>query len=342
MEENKKRENKVHYGALDGLRTIAAIGIVLMHIAANNDYEISGFVYDNLIGSFGNFVFLFMVISSFGMCCGYYDKIINNKISLTDFYKKRFLKTLPFFSLLVVIDLIISPSLSSLYESFADITLLFGFLPDAGNITVIGVGWFLGIVFVFYLIFPFFCTLIETKRRAWIAFAISLIYNYVCYAYFDVGRTNILYSACFFISGGLIFLYKDEIREKINKHLMLLITWITIIAYYAIGGYAISCLLVSASLLMYAITSIGGGILQNRFTTFFSSISLEVYLSHMVIFRAIEIFHLNTIIGNGWVQYIFTCALVLAGTIVFSYVAQKAIKRVERKALTRDENINNK
>lgn len=62
----------------------------------------------------------------------------------------------------------------------------------------------------------------------------------------------------------------------------------------------------------------------------------------MVIFRAIEIFHLNTIIGNGWVQYIFTCALVLAGTIVFSYVAQKAIKRVERKALTRDENINNK
>lgn len=81
-----------------------------MYIAANNDYEISGFVYDNLIGSFGNFVFLFMVISSFGMCCGYYDKIINNKISLTDFYKKRFLKTLPFFSLLVVIYLIWSYS----------------------------------------------------------------------------------------------------------------------------------------------------------------------------------------------------------------------------------------
>ena len=127
MEESKKNLNKVHYGAIDGLRTIAAIGIVVMHIAANNDYEISGFVYDNLIGSFGNFVFLFMVISSFGMCCGYYDKITNNKISLTDFYKKRFLKTLPFFSLLVVIDLIISPSLSSLYEAFADITLLFGF-----------------------------------------------------------------------------------------------------------------------------------------------------------------------------------------------------------------------
>lgn len=28
-----------HYGAIDGLRTIAAIGIVMMHVKANNEYE---------------------------------------------------------------------------------------------------------------------------------------------------------------------------------------------------------------------------------------------------------------------------------------------------------------
>lgn len=59
-----------HYGAIDGLRAIAAIGIVMMHVASNNSYEISGFVYEQVIPSFTNFVFLFMTVSAFGMCCG--------------------------------------------------------------------------------------------------------------------------------------------------------------------------------------------------------------------------------------------------------------------------------
>lgn len=83
-----------HYGAIDGLRTIACIGIVMMHIRANNTYEISGFVYDQVIASFTNFVFLFMVISAFGMCYGYLDRILNNQISLDTFYVKRYRKIL--------------------------------------------------------------------------------------------------------------------------------------------------------------------------------------------------------------------------------------------------------
>lgn len=29
-----------HYGAIDGLRAMAAIGIVMMHMAVNNDYRL--------------------------------------------------------------------------------------------------------------------------------------------------------------------------------------------------------------------------------------------------------------------------------------------------------------
>lgn len=85
------------YDGIDGLRTIACGGIVMMHMATNNSYDISGFVYNKLIGSFTNFVFLFMVISAFGMCCGYLDRVLNNQISLEDFYIKRYRKILPFF-----------------------------------------------------------------------------------------------------------------------------------------------------------------------------------------------------------------------------------------------------
>lgn len=170
---------KEYYGAIDGLRTIACIGIVLMHMEANNSYSISGFIYDSMIPSFTNFVFLFMIVSAFGMCCGYYEKVINKKISFNDFYGNRFKKILPFFGLLVLLDIVMSPSIDALYEAFADLTLLFGFLSGVGNITVIGVGWFLGLIFVFYICFPFFCVLLQSKRRAWMAFVISLIYNWL-------------------------------------------------------------------------------------------------------------------------------------------------------------------
>lgn len=248
---------KRHYGAIDGLRMIAAFGIAMMHIRANSNYEITGYVYNTIIPSFTNFVFLFMTVSAFGMCCGYYDKMLTNQVNLTEFYGKRFKKILPFFGILVLLDIILSPFVASLYEGFADLTLVFGLLPNAGNITVIGVGWFLGLVFVFYLLFPFFCVLIENKRRAWMAFAVSLIYNFACANYFDVGRSNILYSACFFLAGGLIYLYREEIA-KLNRWIALGIAGSTVVLYYLIGGNAVMCLLVSGSLLIYAIIKRGG------------------------------------------------------------------------------------
>lgn len=73
-----------------------------------------------------------------------------------------------FFALLCVLDIAISPGKAVFYEFLADLTLCFGLLPNA-NISVIGVGWFIGLVFVFYMLFPFFCFLLSTKKRAWIS-----------------------------------------------------------------------------------------------------------------------------------------------------------------------------
>ncbi len=94
--------DKERYGAIDGLRAYAAIGVAIMHIKENG-YLISGFISEEVIGEFGNFVFLFMVISAFGMCCGYYGRINSNGIKLSDYYGKRFKKVLPFFGLRFVI-----------------------------------------------------------------------------------------------------------------------------------------------------------------------------------------------------------------------------------------------
>lgn len=248
-----------HYGAIDGLRTIACIGIVVMHIRANNTYEISGYVYDKILPSFTNFVFLFMVISAFGMCCGYFDRVLNNQISLENFYIKRYSKILPFFSCLVLLDVVISFSKAALIEGFANVTLLFGLFPN--HISVIGVGWFLGLIFAFYLIFPFYCVLIKNKKRVWVVFIVSLLLNYVCGIYFEVGRTNIVYSLCYLLAGGLIYQYRDELEQFSQKKqwVSLGTVVVAVVLYYLIGGNTITMLFVSAALLIYALGKNRGG-----------------------------------------------------------------------------------
>ena len=95
---------KKYYGSIDGLRTAACIGIVMMHVASNSNYSLDGFLSESVIPSFTNFVFLFMAVSAFGMCCGYYEKVLGGQISFSDFYGKRFKKILPFFGILVLLD----------------------------------------------------------------------------------------------------------------------------------------------------------------------------------------------------------------------------------------------
>ena len=108
------------YEGIDGLKAYAIIGIALMHVLANGEYGIGGFMFERLIPSFTNLVFLFMMVSGFGMCCGYYQKIIDQKISVEDFYKKRYIKIWPYFSLLCALDFIVSQSRESLIEVFAN------------------------------------------------------------------------------------------------------------------------------------------------------------------------------------------------------------------------------
>ena len=319
-----------HYDAIDVLRTLACLAIVLMHMKASNSYDISGFVYDRLIPSFTNFVFLFMMISAFGMCYGYRDKVLNNEISMETFYCKRYSKILPFFAILVLIDIITSPNIAALIEGFADITLLFGLFPN--EISVIGVGWFLGLIFAFYLIFPFYCVLIKNKKRAWVSFFISLLLNYFGGTYFNIGRKNIIYCLCYLIAGGFIYLYREELERFSNRYRKIgfAVIIVSVILYFLVGENTITMLLIAAAMLTYALGKNRRG-LSNFFTKFISSISMEIYLSHMVIFRIIERLGIHTMFGNGWTQYAITFLIVLVGAVIYSVIMKKVLDFFEEK-----------
>mgnify|MGYP000982745746 FL=1 len=162
MSERKIANN--HYPGLDVVRVIAIAGIVLMHVLANGNYDLSGFLFEKVIGTAGNFTILFMMVSAFGMCCGYYEKFKAGTINIEAFYKRRYEKLWPFFALLCILDVVISPSADSVYEIFANLTMLQGLLPNP-QISAVGVSWTLAVIFVFYLLFYLIQKSQHTKHR---------------------------------------------------------------------------------------------------------------------------------------------------------------------------------
>ena len=188
---------------------------------------------DNILTSdiipwFTNFTLLFMIISAFSMCCGYYERVKLGAITPAKFYAKRYHRAWPFFAMMVMISFAMEPSWSTFCQSFADLTMCFNLLPNP-NIEVIGVGWFLGTVFTFYMLFPFFTFLLDNKKRGWMVLLLSLVFCYIAIVYFGtpdfvvkpIDKVNIIYSAPFFVAGGMIYLYRQGIKAWVEKHWMI-------------------------------------------------------------------------------------------------------------------------
>lgn len=325
-------KEKTRFDGINGLRAIAAIGIIIMHVAANTTYNIGSPIYTKIVPMFGLFTFLFMVISAFCLCCGYYDKLKNNKITLNEFYKRRYSRIFPFFVLIVLAEVVYQHDMAALYEGTMDLTLSFAFLPNP-EITITGVGWTLGVIFAFYMLFPFFVFLIDNKKRGWLTFIVSILIALCCVNYFFTDKFvvsyftpkhNFLYCFMFFAVGGLIYLYKDDIL-KLKKYfkipcMLLCIALSVIFAAYITNykEYRIFYLVpLFATYLIYTITY-GGKILDNKITKFISKYSMEIYLCHMLIFRIVEKLGLLYLFGNGILSYIVTSIIVIIGSFILS------------------------
>ncbi len=323
------------YEALDGIRALSFLGIAAMHVFGNAGYKTGVPGLSTFIPSLTNLVFLFMTISGFGMCCGYYNKIMDRKIDIVDFYKKRYKKILPFFAFLCLIDFVMSPGLNALYEVFANLTLCFGLIPNA-EISVIGVGWFLGTVFAFYLLFPFFCFLISDKKRAWFSFAASIIMNYICAYYFDVNRKAIAYSFVYFMVGGMVFLYKDAVVGKKNVQIILIALLLVVVtAFYIVGADSVFLtllmILINAIILLYGMGASPKSVLNSKPLKFLGEISFELYLCHMLIYRVIEKLHLLRLTSNELLNYLIVYVLVVIGAVIFAVLSKRLLQLLPRR-----------
>ena len=114
---------------------------------------------------------------------------------------------------------------------------------------------------------------------------------------------------------------------------LIIITLAYSLAFFTLSFYkleSLSSLLLYTLWLMCAVTENASShratLLNNKVTRFFSGISMEIYLCHMMFFRIVEKLHLEHSMNNDDWNYWATCLLVLVGAVAFSLLW----KRVER------------
>ena len=145
-----------------------------------------------------------------------------------------------------------------------------------------------------------------------------------------IGKTSIIYTMPLFMTGGMIYLYRKNLKmEGIRQYLFLAYCIALTILFFAFpevrrGGFRslVAELLLFGSWLIYALGS-KDWILNNRVVRFISGISMEVYLCHMVMFRVVERVHLERFITDGDMLYVLTCVMVVAGAVAFSWFMKK-------------------
>lgn len=97
-------------------------------------------------------------------------------------------------------------------------------------------------------------------------------------------------------------------------------------AYYFLSQNDLVMAVFSVAIIIFSITD-SGKLGENKIIKQLSSISFEVYLSHMMIYRVLEKLKINHMFGLNAISYGVMAALTLAGAIAFSYIAKVVLEK---------------
>ena len=116
-------------------------------------------------------------------------------------------------------------------------------------------------------------------------------------------------------------MYLDDLL-KLKKYVTIPLAIVCFVVYIIFGGYTPLVLFSSVSIVVYCLNT-KSFLLTNKAVLSVSKLSMEIYLSHMIVFRVFEKLHLNTILGYGLLQYFFTVISVFLGSIIFVVTYKK-------------------
>ena len=142
-----------------------------------------------------------------------------------------------------------------------------------------------------------------------------------------------MFLSVYFVIGGILYLYRDFIQKNLSRVpaiVALLVISVITIVWYLIPANEFSLIFTVKTVILFVIwmafaISCPMKLLENSITKALSQVSLEVYLSHMMIFQVVEKFGIERRINNGNIAYIVVLFLTVVLTITFALIAKKVI-----------------
>ncbi|MFY7965478.1 MAG: acyltransferase family protein [Chitinophagaceae bacterium] len=349
---------KNRIGVIDGLRAFAVLGVMWAHTWAffgNLSLKISKVDINQLISFGGIGVDLFFVISGFCMYLMYVKKSDHFSVkSFLDFIKKRALRIIPAYYLLLFVEMVI---LYLLYKSFNVDALIkhmlfLGFLDHSQSISPHY--WSLATEWQYYLILPFifgcFNKKVSIKNKIVICCFLSILCrlflfhsnihlleisetvtsDFIIYRFveFGIGMLTAMYfinndKAPSFLTGEKGFLISLAIafvgRTMMSAVLYQKIPQINyIVKTFAepvlCVGFAFMCIN-----LLYSTKSIFTKLIESKIVTFLGKISYSMYLWHWLICTHISAWFLKRSFNNNLffeIAFLATTLITIALSIV--------------------------
>jgi peptidoglycan/LPS O-acetylase OafA/YrhL len=161
--------------ALDFLRGLAILSVILVHASQRFPSEINSLDYLAGLGRFG--VQLFFFISAFTMC--YMWKLREGESNpVKNFYLRRFFRIAPLFWMAIPFYLLANgfdirneaPEGVGAKQILLTATFLHGFTPNSINSVVQG-GWSIAVEMTFYTLFPLLILKIKDKKLLYLSLA---------------------------------------------------------------------------------------------------------------------------------------------------------------------------
>lgn len=349
-------QNRPYVAALDYLRAIAAITVVIYHVLVTyRGYKNPGAGLEQLWPHVKNpvtaffveghtSVALFMVLSGYVLSLG----VFKREISYRKFIINRILRIYPLYTLLLVLGVYGNPKAFTL-NAFFQTLLPFANLPGTigSGITFTALFWAVAVEFQFYLIFPFIVSFI---RRYGLGYLCSLmafiILLRILTAFGPTDMNSFSYNTIFgridqFLIG--IFFANIAVPKCFRHHLtlpvVLLTGLLTIVGFNQLGGYPkyeswrIFWPTLEGMIWGLVITSsvhspYNMPIIFRRLLTFVASISFSIYLLHSPILQIAGEHNLyyepfKNPLANAFLNSMFLLPVV----IIISFFSYRIIER---------------
>lgn len=332
------------YPALDALRAVAALCVIVYHAVLLNGIGIPEiakvFVY-----RFGLAVPLFYALSAFSLAVGYYGRLRTGD-DLIRYALRRYFRIAPLFYVLIPIWIAVTGfkygQITTPFQVFANLTFLFGFMPGIHE-SLVWAGWSIGVEMIFYALLPLVLLAARGVGSSLALYAASLVVAVAFQAWIgpdgSYGYMNIVTHLPHFMAGLAAFhVHRSGLldgRDRLRAALLPigLSIWAVMAAFRmshpVVRGVDVEQYLVAPAFPCVILSQLNrpSAVLVNRVGLFLGRRSFSLYLLHPLVIVAIAplVAALTAAHGNA-VTVVAVVAMIILMTLAAAAITYPLIE----------------